>query len=94
MGAGGAIRLDLGGTARVYCVHDRQKRQVTTDRQVADLAAEVGQRYDPSRHKLFECACCQNLFVDETDIPRLCSVCMGSNVHRQEGQLPDPTGAL
>lgn len=89
-----AAPLTLSGTAQVYCVHDREKRQVVTEAQVAALGLEVGQVYDPAQHKLHECACCRNLFVDPTDIPRLCHVCMGLPVHAFTGPLPDPIGPV
>jgi hypothetical protein len=84
--------MSLGGTAVVCCVHDREKRQVTTEAQVAELGRQVGQTYNPVQHKLHMCACCLNLFVDPTDIPRLCSRCQGPPEHTQTAPLPDPIG--
>lgn len=88
------FNLQAGGVAVVCCVHDREKRQVTTDTQVAELGRTVGQTYDPRQHKLHHCACCQNLFVDPTDTPRYCHQCQGPLRHRPAGALPDPTGEV
>jgi hypothetical protein len=86
--------MSVGGTAVVCCVHDREKRQVTTEAHVAELGRQVGQVYDPRQHKLHMCACCQNLFVDPTDIPRFCRSCQGPLRHEQPGPLPDPIGEV
>jgi hypothetical protein len=86
------VAIALGGKAVVYCVHDREKRQVVTEAQVVALGLSVGQAYDPRQHKIHLCACCQNLFVDPTDIPRLCSTCSSPAVHSLGGPLPDPIG--
>lgn len=82
------------GTAIVCCIHNRQKRQVTTETHVAELGQLVGQIYDPKQHKLHLCACCQNLFVDPSDIPRYCTQCGGAPVHPLGGPLPDATGEV
>jgi hypothetical protein len=84
----------FGGTAVVCCVHDREKRQVTTEAQVAALGLSVGIVYSPRQHKLKKCACCDNLFFDPTDIPRYCSVCLRDPVHALGGPLAEPTGVL
>lgn len=89
-----ALRLALGGRAVVCCVHDREKRQVTTEAQVAALGLEVGQVYDPRQHKLHRCACCENLFVDASDEPRLCTVCLDAPAHALAGPLPEPRGVV
>jgi hypothetical protein len=91
---GGAVRIVLGGTAQVCCVHDREKCIVTTERQVAELGLEVGVLYDPRLHKLQSCACCGNLFFDPSDEPRYCSVCQGPLVHSLGGPLPEPEGVV
>jgi hypothetical protein len=88
------IGLKLGGTAVVCCIHDREKRVVTTERDVATLGLEVGVIYDSKQHKIHLCACCQNLFVDVTDIPKYCTQCRGPNVHAQMGPLAPPRGVL
>lgn len=89
---GGVLKPVLGGTAAVFCVHDRQKRQVVTESQVATIGRAVGVTYDPSQHRIHRCACCANLFIDPSDEPRLCSVCLGGLVHRLGGPIPEPTG--
>ena len=95
MSAGGAgARVVLGGTAVVCCVHDREKRQVVTEAQVAELGLRVGQVYDPLQHKLHLCMCCQNLFVDPSDVPGFCSVCTRPAVHPLGGPLPEPKGVV
>ena len=86
--------MAFGGRAIVCCVHNRQKRQVTTERQVAELGAAVGQRYDPRQHKLHRCACCDNLFVDPTDIPRYCHACLPPPVHPLGGPLAAARGVV
>lgn len=87
-----SFRVAATGTARVYCVHDRQKRQVTTEAQVVALGLEVGQVYDPKQHRLWLCACCENLFVDPSDEPRYCRCCERRNVHPTNGALPQRNG--
>lgn len=94
MSSGLGQRVVLGGSAAVHCVHDRRKRSVTTEAQVAELGLEVGQIYDPAQHKLHRCACCDNLFVDPTDVPRFCSTCQGPLQHALGGPLPDPVGVI
>ena len=84
----------LGGTARVYCVHDREKRLVITASAVAALAADLGIRYIPALHKLHLCACCDNLFVDGADTPQYCHACQRPNTHPLGGPLPDPIGVV
>ena len=85
-------RLGLSGAAVVVCVHDRPKREVTTEAQVAELGLTVGQIYDPKQHRLHLCACCQNLFVDPSNEPRYCRRCQAPPQHPLAGPLPDPTG--
>lgn len=89
-------RVSLGGTAVVCCVHDREKRQVTTEAQVAALGLSMVPPviYDPVQHKLHRCACCDNLFVDPTDEPRFCSHCLRGMVHALGGPLPEPIGVV
>lgn len=88
------FKVVASGVAKVYCLHDREKRQITTEADVAELGRAVGQVYDPAQHKLHNCACCQNLFVDVSDTPRLCSVCLGSTVHTAAAPIPSPTGVV
>jgi uncharacterized paraquat-inducible protein A len=82
--------LGLAGTAVVVCPHDRAKRQVTTEAQVAELGRQVGQVYDPKQHKLWSCSCCHNLFVDPSDEPRHCRRCQVQVVHALAGPLQPP----
>ena len=63
------IHLSLGGVAKVYCVHDREKRQVTDPEDVRTLGASLGIVYDARKHKIHTCACCSNLFVASTTHP-------------------------
>lgn len=77
----------LGGVAVVCCVHDREKRQVVTERMVAELGRQVGQIYDSRKHRLITCACCENLFVTEGDEPSYCYDCRGPIVHPLGGPL-------
>lgn len=88
------IRVALGGTAVVCCVHDRRKREVVTEAQVAALGLEIGMLYDPKQHKLHRCACCDNLFVDPSDEPRYCQRCQGALAHALGGPLAQPTGVV
>ena len=89
------VRLGISGTAVVCCVHDREKAVITDEVQVRELGAAVGQVYDPAQHKIHLCACCSNLFVDLTDVPRFCSWCRpGRQVHKLGGPLPEPRGVV
>jgi ribosomal protein S27E len=87
-------RLVLSGTAKVYCVHDREKRVVTTERQVAELGLEIGIIYDQHQHRIHECACCGNKFLEISDEPRFCSICQRPLVHPLGGPLPEPKGVV
>jgi hypothetical protein len=87
-------RAVLGGKAKVFCIHDREKRLVTTERQVAELGLAIGVIYDARLHKLQRCACCDNLFFDPSDEPRYCSVCKKVPVHAQGGPLALPRGVV
>jgi hypothetical protein len=87
-------RIALGGVAKVYCVHDRQKRQILTETQVAELGLVVGQVYDPRQHRLHRCACCDNVFVHPGDEPRYCSTCNRVPVHALGGPLASPIGEV
>lgn len=94
MSSAGSVRIELSGTARVYCVHDREKRQVKTERDVFELGLAAGLIYNPKLHQTHRCACCENLFVDPTDEPRFCSLCQGQNRHELGGSLPEPIGVV
>lgn len=92
---GGGARVVLGGSRVICCVHDRQKRQVTTEAQVARLGLEVGRVYDPKQDRIHRCGCCQNLFVDPSDEPRYCATCKPESlVHRLGGPLASPIGEV
>ena len=84
------VQLGMTGRRVVCCVHDRVKREVTTEAHVATLGLSVGQIYDPRQHKLWSCACCENLFVDPSDKPRYCRTCQGPLIHKPAGPLPAP----
>lgn len=88
------LQIALSGKAQVYCIHDREKRQIVNEAQVELLGFEVGIMYDRRFHKLHKCACCENLFVDPTDEPRYCTVCTGKPVHMQQAPLPPPIGVV
>jgi hypothetical protein len=89
------FRLSVSGTAVVCCVHDRQKRQVTTERQVFELGLEVGIVYDARQHRIHRCSCCDNLFFDVTDEPRYCELCNPNRlVHPLGGPLTAPIGEV
>lgn len=84
----------IGGTAVVCCIHDRVKREVNTEADVAALGLAVGQVYDPQQHKIHKCACCENLFVDPTDIPKYCVICSKIPTHMQMAPLDEPKGVV
>ena len=86
------FRAVVSGKASVHCIHDREKRVVTTEAHVAQLGQEVGVNYDPAQHKLWECSCCENLFVDPSDEPRLCRRCQVPPAHQPAGPLAAPNG--
>jgi hypothetical protein len=79
----------LGGTAKVYCVHDREKRQVKTPDDCMRLARMVGMTL--LAHPKFQtCGCCENVFASLDDAPQLCSRCSGINVHKLGGPVNEP----
>lgn len=90
----GAIGISLGGTAIVTCVHDREKRQLRDPDDVIRLGREFGIEYDPARHTIQMCPCCENAFVAPDDTPRLCGPCLGIPVHELVGALPNPRGVI
>ena len=87
-------RLVLGGTAAVYCVHDRVKRQVITEEQVRLLGFELGIEFKPGIHRLHQCSCCENLFVEDGTEARHCQECRLPNIHALGGPLPEPKGVV
>lgn len=94
MSAIGSLRPTISGVAVVCCLHDREKRQIRTEQQIIALGREIGVEYDPKQHHIFECACCQNWFVNTGDEPRFCHVCRMPLVHAPAGPLAEPTGRL
>ncbi len=87
-------RLVLGGKAVVCCVHDRLKREITTEQQVVELGADLGIVLDKAHHHIHHCPCCDNLFVADGITERYCSVCTRPLVHALGGPLPEPKGAI
>lgn len=92
--AAGSLKITLGGTAVVCCVHDRVKREVTTEEQVMKLLNYVGFQLKKGVHHMFTCSCCENLFVDEGTEPRFCSDCRVTPIHALGGPLPEPKGVV
>lgn len=88
------LRPVVSGSATVHCVHDRQKRQVVTEADVAAVGLTAGLIYDSRIHRVFRCSCCENLFVDIADEPRFCTVCRQPPVHALGGPLPEPGGPV
>lgn len=86
--------MSASGVAVVCCVHDREKRQIRTEEALAQLLDEFGYPYDPKQHRVFECACCENLFVRQDDMPQFCGKCRTTPVFALAAPLPDPTGAI
>ena len=82
MAIAGSFEMHISGFAQVYCVHDREKRQLV------DIA------FDPSATKVHLCACCENLFLERTDTPMFCTQCRGPLAHMPGGPLPDPRGVV
>jgi hypothetical protein len=84
----------LGGVAKVYCVHDREKRLICDPNEVVKLGREFGQTYDQKKHKFQLCPCCENVFVTLDDTPRLCGVCLGIPIHELEAAIAEPKGVI
>ena len=83
---GGSVGIAIGGVARVYCVHDREKREVRSPDDAYRVAQAAGMVVDP--HAKFQtCGCCENVFATRDDIPTLCPRCLGVNVHQLGGPL-------
>jgi len=83
------IEIVLSGTAEVYCIHDRQKRQVKTPDDCVRIARSVG--LVPIAHPKFQtCGCCENVFAAYSDEPQLCHRCSGENLHPLGGPVNDP----
>lgn len=71
--AGSNLGIKIGGTATVYCLHDRQKRVITEEAQVLAMAPD-GAKLD-SDHQIKNCQCCENLFVTDSPIDEKCLPC-------------------
>ena len=83
------VRIALGGTAKVYCVHDREKRLLRTPDDCARVARDAG--LEPLANPKFQtCGCCENVFAALTDEPQLCHRCSARNVHSLGGPINDP----
>lgn len=83
------IRMVLGGSAKVYCVHDREKRLVRTPDDCLRLLHGVHDR-NLVGVKYQTCGCCENVFAVHSDIPQLCHQCNGSLKHRLGGPISEP----
>lgn len=90
----GTLGLALGGSVTVCCVHNREKRQVTDVDTIVRLGRQIGKTFDPKRHKIQKCACCDNLFVTLDDTPRMCPVCQGDAVYPLAAPLGEPKGVI
>lgn len=88
------VQIALSGVAVVHCVHDVPKRVFTDEEDVRQYGMKVGVPFDPEQHKLHQCACCENLFSDPSDEPRLCNFCQADPVHQLATPIPDPTGVV
>jgi len=76
------VGIALGGVATIHCVHDREKRSLTT------------LPFDPSKTSLHLCACCENLFTERSDTPMFCPSCRGAPTHQLRADLPAPIGRV
>jgi hypothetical protein len=83
------IELVLSGSAKVYCVHDRLKRQVNSPDDCLRIARDAGMSLF-ANPKFQRCACCDNVFATLDDIPQLCTRCNQSAVHALGGPLSEP----
>jgi hypothetical protein len=72
----------FAGKAQDFCVHNREKRQVTT------LA------FDPAKTSLHLCSCCENLFPERSDQPMFCPNCREAPIYALGGPLPNPRGRV
>jgi hypothetical protein len=91
---GRAIEIVLSGKAQVVCVHNWEKRQVTTEQQVIELAAVAGFVFQPGIHKIHLCPCCDNLFGADGVTERYCSKCSIPPFHPLGGPLAEPKGVV
>lgn len=74
--------LILSGTYKIYCVHNREKREV------------VELVFDPKKSKPQMCSCCENIFLTRDDTPRFCDICCKRPTFALQGPLKDPTGVI
>jgi hypothetical protein len=79
----------MGGSAKVYCVHDREKRLVRTPDDCVRVAREAGMSLIVGP-KFQTCGCCSNVFATFDDAPQLCHHCNGHNVHALGGPISSP----
>jgi hypothetical protein len=84
------VEIVLSGTAEVYCIHDRRKRQVKTPDDCMRIARAAGLTVIPAHPKFQTCGCCENVFASYSDEPQLCHKCSGENVHSLGGPINDP----
>ena len=80
--SGMGVGIAFGASAVVCCVHDREKRVV---RELAFNAAVT------SCHL---CACCENVFLEASDVPMFCPECRKPPKHMLGGPLATPVGRV
>ena len=84
------IELVLSGVAQVYCVHDREKRQVPDKETALYIARQVGLSITAIDKVVYQtCACCENVFATFDKNPRLCHTCERPLVHKPGGPLKE-----
>lgn len=83
------IRISLSGSAKVYCVHDREKRLLKTPDDCVRVARDAGMVL-LAHPKFHTCGCCDNVFATLDDEPQYCHRCSGNNVHKLGGPLNEP----
>jgi hypothetical protein len=91
---GQSTGIALGGKAQVYCVHNREKRQVKTEEQVALLGLSLGIVFKKGIHQIHLCPCCSNLFVADGKTERYCTKCSVPPVFPLGGPLDEPKGVV
>ena len=80
--AGASVQPAFGGTAIICCVHNREKRQV------AELA------FDPAKTSVHLCSCCENVFLERSDLPMFCPECRQPPTYALGGPLAEPKGRV
>ncbi len=90
MGGSAGAQIVLSGVAVVCCVHNREKREVIDPEHVKFLGKILGVEYDPTKHKLQVCACCENLHVRPDDTPSLCDDCQKVPTYVLHAPVPSP----